>query len=96
MSHNTGMQLLDGNKQDPGKNFINNTCNLTPRDVSELLPEFNPSNRECVSVRRWIAMCEKMKTVYNFNDTILLYASIKKLKGNAYLWYESVASMIES
>lgn len=95
--HDTGKQLLNGNKQDPGKAFINyNSCNLTPRDVSGIIPEFDPSNKECVSVRKWIAMCEKLKSVYNFSETILLFASIKKLKGNANLWYESVANVIES
>lgn len=81
-------------KQDPGNRFDFN-CMLTPRDVSELIPEFNPSSRDGISVRRWVAMCERLKSIYNFNEIVLLYAATKKLKGNALIWYQSVSGLIE-
>lgn len=83
-------------RQDPGNRFNTNNCSLAPRDVSDILLEFNPGNRDCMSIRSWVGYCERMRSVYGFNDIVLLYAAIKKLRGNALLWYESMAHVIES
>lgn len=70
--------------------------NLLPRDIADLINDYDPSSRECISVRRWILSVEQIQTLYNVNDKVILFASIKKLKGIAANFYESVASKILS
>lgn len=89
---NANVQCSSQNAE-PGKIF-DDSIKLSPRDVADLLSDFDPSDRDCVSVQRWVDMCENIQRIYNISDFIMLYASVRKLKGNANLWYQSVSGSV--
>lgn len=77
-----------------GKSAQNSEYNIAPRDVAEWISEFNPTSREGVSIKRWLESVDQIKLLYNLHDKLILFAVIKKLKGVALDYYESIAKEI--
>ena len=72
-------------------NFHN--IHFTPKEIMDILPEFNPNDDKGLTASEWIRRVEKLKNFYKWVDALLLISIGPKLKGNARLWYERLEDL---
>lgn len=62
---------------------------MSIREISEILPEFDPANKINGSAERFIKRIRDLQSVYKWDEKLMLYAAQTKLRGYAKTWNDS-------
>lgn len=65
------------------------TFNANVREITGLLPEFDPSNRTSLNSDQFVRKVNALRAIYQWNDQLTLFAIAEKLKGPARQWFDS-------
>lgn len=70
----------------------NETLKVGPREISAIIPRFDPDDPCCISAELWIRDCNAARSMYEWGDRMaILYCSMR-LYGTALVWYHAAKS----
>ena len=72
---------------------VDQRSNYFDKQVSELIPDFNPKNSQ---VDDWLRKIDEYACAYNWSEQVTIFHALTKLKGIAKTWYDSMATVQRS
>lgn len=69
-------------------------CSIS--EISAMLPSFDPTDRLSLDAEQFVRRVDRLQMVYRWNETLLLFATVTKLKGPAKQWHDSVETDLDT
>lgn len=76
-----------GNRKKVSGNNNPGTVSTNTTNLHSMIPEFDPLSDNVVS---WLNVIESYSSTFSWNDSMIRYQALNKLKGSAKIWYDSL------
>lgn len=91
LSTNIGATLRNRNSEQFSTSV--NMRQASVKEISNTLPEFDPTNNASITVEQFIDRVNKVANAYKWEDKFLLLAVYTRLKGAARMWLDASPTM---